>query len=143
MSVVKPYLSYAPLLRELHKRCFERPWSENEFKSLLSLPTTLLWVSEEGFLLCSKVADEMEILTLGVLPEHRRRHIASKFLSEMIDYATANAVRYIFLEVSVRNQAAIKLYQQFGFEKAGIRPDYYQTPQGPADALCLRRQIIF
>jgi ribosomal-protein-alanine N-acetyltransferase len=41
------------------------------------------------------------------------------------------------LEVAANNEAAIHLYQAFGFKPAGTRKQYYQTPEGRMDALIL------
>jgi ribosomal-protein-alanine N-acetyltransferase len=33
------------------------------------------------------------------------------------------------LEVRVSNEAAIKLYEKFGFQKVGTRPNFYREPR--------------
>jgi len=47
----------------------------------------------------------------------------------------------VFLEVSELNEAAIGLYQSEGFRVMGRRRHYYSTPNGPADALTMRRDL--
>ena len=139
MLVVSGQVEYASVIAAMHSSCFNDKWSEKSIQTLLSLPTTIGWVSEYGFLLCSHVLDEMEILTIGVLPECRRKSIGTNLLEEMIKWASNANITKIFLEVSVRNIPAQKLYQKFGFCKTGVRTGYYQTPQGPVDALCLTK----
>ena len=141
MLLAAARIEYAPAMAAIHAACFETPWSESELCALLALPTTVARIDEFGFLLCSRVADEMEILTIGVLPEHRRHHVGSSLLSEMIDWAGSVGVKRIFLEVSVENLPARRLYERFGFCQTGVRRGYYRTSSGQADALCLTKKI--
>jgi len=141
MSVVRAEPAYATVVAELYRQCFPDVWKEADIQKILMLPTTVLWVSEKGFLLCSHVLDEMEIISIGVLPAYRRQHFGSSFLKEMMDYANQNDVKKIFLEVSVENSPAQALYHQFGFTESGTRKNYYKTKNGFVDALCLIKQI--
>ena len=83
---------YALPAHEIHKQCFENPWSEKEFSDLLDLPTSRLWMNEKGMLLCSHVADEMEILTFGIIPEFRRQGLGIQLLNQMFEYAKENKI---------------------------------------------------
>ena len=140
MSLCKG-IFFAPIAAKIHHKCFDKGWSEKEFQKLLALPTSRLWMTEEGFLLCSEVADEMEILTICVLPEFRRQHIAQDLLFELFQYAKAQKVKRIFLEVAEDNEAAQKLYQASGFKQTGRREGYYVRKSGVVDALCLTKKI--
>ncbi|MCR4851872.1 MAG: ribosomal-protein-alanine N-acetyltransferase, partial [Lachnospiraceae bacterium] len=44
----------------------------------------------------------------------------------------------VTLEVRISNEAAIKLYEGFGFKSEGIRPGFYERPT--EDALILWRR---
>jgi len=48
----------------------------------------------------------------------------------MIDIAKESKVINITLEVRVNNNAAIHLYEKFGFQKEAIRANYYQEEDG-------------
>lgn len=137
MLVSSGQTAFAPAFAALHKQCFDHPWSVAEWSDLLHLPTTIGWLTEQSFLLCSHVADEMEILTIGVIPSVRRQGIASALLQELLTYARAQGVHRVFLEVSAHNPAAQALYARYGFVRTGTRPNYYQTSSGLVDALCL------
>ena len=88
---------FAPIAAKIHEACFTPGWTEKEFQKLLNLPTSRLWMDENAILLCSEVADEMEILTIGVVPEMRRQHIAQDLLHELFQYASAQGIKRIFL----------------------------------------------
>ncbi len=130
---------YALAASLIHQKCFDCPWSSAEFETLLQLPTSLLWMNDRGLLLCSRVFDEMEILTIGVLPEYRRQGLALQLLRDMMDYAQKNGVKVVFLEVAENNLAAIALYQKLGFVLMGRRQGYYH--HGKIDALTYRKQF--
>ena len=140
MSLCKG-IFFEPIAAKIHHKCFDKGWNEKEFTKLLALPTSRLWMTEEGFLLCSEVADEMEILTICVLPEFRRQHIAQDLLFELFRYAKAQKVKRIFLEVAEDNEAARKLYQASGFKQTGRREGYYVRKKDNVDALCLTKKI--
>lgn len=120
-----------------HQASFEHPWSRADFQALLELPTTRLWTVEDGFLLCSEVADEMEILTLCVMPSSRRQGVASSLLSAMKAYADDCGISRVFLEVAINNLPAQHLYKKMGFVSNGIRPNYYRQGTKFVDAQCL------
>ena len=141
MSVVSGQMTYAPVIADMHAACFEAPWTVSEIQTLLSLPTTQCWLTEQGFLMCSHVIDEMEILSIGVLPDCRRQGVALRLLQDMISYAHENNIARVFLEVSAENKAAQNLYNRVGFQQTGCRKGYYRTANGSVDALCLTKVI--
>jgi len=141
MSPVKTQSAFAPVIANMHAECFNPAWSETEIATLLALPTTRLWLSDVGFLLCSCVLDEMEILTIGVLPEYRRQGEAKKLLHQMCDEAKTDGIRTIFLDVSVQNTPAYHLYTKLGFIETHRRSGYYHTPDGPVDAICMMKAL--
>jgi len=57
----------------------------------------------------------------------------------MLDYGADEGYVNIFLEVRVGNEAAIGLYESAGFEKIGMRADYYNNPR--EDALIM--ELVF
>jgi ribosomal-protein-alanine N-acetyltransferase len=44
----------------------------------------------------------------------------------------------MLLEVRPSNEAAIRLYQRYGFERIGVRRGYYPTEGGREDAIVMR-----
>lgn len=139
MLVVDNKTAYTSVLSQMHKYCFNPYWDEKEFHSLLILSNTVLWVEEQGFLLCSYVLDEMEVLTIGVMPDYRRKGIGRRLIEQMISFAADNQIKKIFLEVRIDNESAKNLYTRFGFSQTGIRKGYYTTESGLTDALCLTK----
>lgn len=95
-----------------------------------------------GAILFRTMADEGEILSLLVRNSARRRGIASALMTRALDTMKREGVVSVFLEVSETNRAARALYRRFGFEKVGVRYNYYSTKhQESHNALVLRLKI--
>jgi ribosomal-protein-alanine N-acetyltransferase len=50
-------------------------------------------------------------------------------------------VKALFIEAAVSNHAALALYAASGFEKAGMRKNYYKRGGGHEDALIMRKGL--
>lgn len=142
MLPYKISIAHAPALAALHRTAFDIPWTEEAFYTLLALPTTYGFICEDGFILCSYVLDEMEILTICTVPQKRRQGIARALLSIAEDFAKTQGVFRIFLEVAAQNKPAQDLYTTHGFIQTGRRNKYYKTTEGFDDALCLTKTLI-
>lgn len=78
-----------------------------------------------GFLVWRETGpDEGEILNVAVDPGFRRQGLATALMQA----ARAQFAGAFFLEVRESNSAARLLYESFGFQIAGRRPGYYQSP---------------
>ncbi|MEL6765718.1 MAG: GNAT family N-acetyltransferase [Pseudomonadota bacterium] len=103
-------------------------------------------IADADLALCVAVlrfaADEAEILTLGVVPEARRRGLGTALLAASIAIAEGCGAASIFLEVAEDNDAARALYAAAGFEEVGRRDGYYERRDGSrVAALVLRRSV--
>jgi ribosomal-protein-alanine N-acetyltransferase len=86
-----------------------------------------------GFLVSRKTApEEREILNLAVDPPARRKGVARALLA----YELHHSQGQWFLELRASNKKAINLYQSLGFQKVGIRNNYYAAP--PESAIVMR-----
>ena len=79
------------------------------------------------------------VCAVFVEPERRGRGIAGQLLQVFLNFAEANHLAFLTLEVRPSNAAAIALYQCFGFQEAGRRKNYYDLPK--EDALILTRRF--
>lgn len=79
----------------------------------------LAWLGDTpvGTVRAVRVAGEVFITTLGVLPEHRRRGLGRQILTQLIARLTAAAWGTILLEVATDNRQALALYQSCGFRE--------------------------
>jgi ribosomal protein S18 acetylase RimI-like enzyme len=68
--------------------------------------------------LCVQDNDLAGILSLAVAPSHRRERLGTDMLSSALRWARISGARTAWLQVESTNEAAIALYQRFGFTKA-------------------------
>jgi len=78
------------------------------------------------------------IVTMDVLPAHRRHGIASRLLSEGERRMISSGVREIGLETATDNSAAIAFWQKHGYRKSGVRKNYYP---GGRDAYSMAKRL--
>ena len=129
------------MIREIENKDYEKIYElgkelHENFKSLYPLDKItqtdqihlLVYEKNEeivGFLTYTELQDTVDILDLVVDALHRRKKIATALIDYMI--TNINPTSTIYLEVSVENQAAIDLYEKFGFVKIHTRKKYYGT----------------
>ena len=80
--------------------------------------------------------DEGYIDNIAVEPDARRHGVASALLDVYCRFGAVN-LAFLTLEVRASNQAAMGLYEKYGFQRAGLRPGYYQHPK--EDAVIMTR----
>ena len=131
-------------LEKLERICFSRPWSRKMLAEELENQCAAFLVAEDsvsgrvlGYAGLMVVADEGYITNVAVFPECRRQGIAAQILQVFLQFAAANHLAFLTLEVRPSNAAAIALYQGFGFEEVGRRKNYYDLPK--EDALILTK----
>ncbi len=101
---------------------------------LLAMPGCFALAEADGLVLARVAADEAELLTIGVLPQARRRGVGLALLRAAGGEAARLGATRLFLEVATRNAPARALYAQAGLVEVGRRRRYY--PDGD-DALVL------
>jgi GNAT superfamily N-acetyltransferase len=67
------------------------------------------------------------VTDLVVCERERRRGVGSALLNAAQDWAVARSDRDIFIEMSSKNNPAIRLAQKLGFEFCGYNDHYYVT----------------
>lgn len=96
-------------------------WSEE----LTGADRTVLVAREEGrvvgVVVLRTVGDVADLYRIVVAPEHRRRGIADRLLTEGL----AAVGTRVLLEVRDDNTPAIELYRRHGFDVIDRRTDYY------------------
>jgi len=115
----------------LEREIFSLPWGFREYSAFFCQNTALgLGVVKKhglaGFVTSFNMPGELEILNLAVKSEFRRQKMASSLLEALLArFRKARGGGSVFLDVRESNQPAIALYLSFGFEKVGMRENYY------------------
>jgi len=128
---------------ELERICFSVPWSRNmlaeELDNLLSAFLVALDDNDRvvGYAGLQVVLDEGYITNVAVRPECRRQGVAARLLQVFLDFARANRLAFLTLEVRASNYDAIALYGSRGFRSVGRRKNYYEHPKEDAIIMTL------
>ncbi|MCL1848267.1 MAG: ribosomal protein S18-alanine N-acetyltransferase [Clostridiales bacterium] len=132
-----------PQIARIERMVFPSPWSEAAFRSELrdNAMAMYLVLTEEthpdkvlAYAGVWKIFDEGHITNIAVLPEVQGRKLGKMILHAVIQWAWANGMNHLTLEVRESNFIAISLYTKSGFKEAGVRPGYYG---GTEDALVM------
>ena len=122
-----------PVFVSLDKELFPySPWSASQYKEEFSSPTRHFFVAldqEESIIGYAGVFapghTEADILTVGVVPNHRGQGIAKALMALLTDWANAQGSTAMMLEVKTDNHEAIGLYESLGYLKLNVRKDYF------------------
>ena len=124
---------HLPAVFELEQKLFSgEEWSQEQFESEMELvpESRMYWVAKlegvvVGYFGLILIDDFADVATIAVVPEIRRKGVASKMIETMLVEAKRRGMKRMLLEVRTTNVAAIALYKRFGFEIIAERPNYY------------------
>jgi ribosomal-protein-alanine N-acetyltransferase len=120
----------------LDQRCFVdgEAYSRETFEYLLTAPESVSYRAATsngamvGFVIGLIEPDHTgHITTVGVAPEHRRRHLGQRLMAEVEKGFKKRNVRIVRLEVRSLNIPAQKLYQHLGYAITQRLPKYYSN----------------
>jgi ribosomal-protein-alanine N-acetyltransferase len=123
-----------PAVTAIDRAAGPNPWTEDIFRRELqiSISHTLVAIGRQeqgdqiaGFITFWMVADEVQLHKIVVRRQHQRQGIARKLFQAMTDQALACGLSRATLEVRRTNEAAIKLYETFGYRVTAVRKGYY------------------
>ncbi len=122
------------------------PWSKEMFLEELRNPLAHSFVYRvdepqgpllAGFICFRNIGEESELLNIGVHPLYRRQGIGRKLMQFYMELGREKQIKTFYLEVHVSNRPAIRLYEGFSYQSAGMRKKFYQ---GKFDALMMAKR---
>lgn len=94
-----------------------------------------------GFVLSRLVLDEEELLLVAIMPEYRGRQLGRRMIEYFALASRNRGATQMFLEMRANNPAE-RIYRAAGFERIGIRKDYYRTADGQKlDAITFGKKL--
>lgn len=130
-------------MARIHSLSFDDAWSDATFRRILATRGTCGIAARRGwavsgFALLRFAANECELLTIAVAPEHRGAGVGTLLLRAALGQARERGARKFFLEVADDNHIARRLYRSQGLRPVGRRRAYYSRADGTfADALTM------
>ncbi len=130
----------------IEKASFPQPWPFDAFEQFLGEPAFLVATDGDGRVTGYVVADVTpnyghdigHIKDIAVHPDRRGEGIGSALLERALSILAAVGARSVKLEVRESNEAALRLYREFGFDVLRRVPRYYDDGE---DALMMVREL--
>jgi ribosomal-protein-alanine N-acetyltransferase len=126
---------------QINTACLPENYTDIFFVDLYRrYPETFVVAEEDGkivgYIMCriemglsnfglSGVAKKGHVVSVAVLPEHRRKGVGKALVLKALDGMRGYGSKQCYLEVRVTNQEAISLYKKLGFEVARAIHGYY------------------
>ncbi len=134
----------------INRTCLPENYSHHFFMSIHRSYPDLFLVAEAdgrivGYIMCRIERSfwgrrKGHVISIAVLPEHRRRGIATALMKEALSrMAERYGATECYLEVRVSNKPAISLYEKLGFRKADTIPHYYLDGE---DAYLMKKSLM-
>ena len=130
-----------PELLSIEVAQFPEPWTRAMLlDELTNTETRRYTVAVEnkrliGYLGIMYVMDELHVNTIGTLPGHEGKGVATSLMDDAWLDAKERGIKRATLEVAVSNTRAQELYYRYGFSPVGVRKNYYERTK--EDALIL------
>lgn len=119
-------------LLAVERAAYEEGWPATAFERELTRNTMARYVVVEdgagkirGFAGLWLMVDEAHVVTVAVLPRERRAGLGRLLVHGLIEVAIDHGMTVATLEVRESNEAARRLYREYGFYEVGRRKRYY------------------
>lgn len=146
-QIVPAVVSAAAVIAGVHRACFDHPWSEASIVSLMSIPGTYGWLTIDpsgqpvAALMVRQMANQADVLTLGVCPSVRRMGLARSLMRAAEAALAATGSVKVFLEVAESNLSGVALYESLGYVESGRRRNYYVVAGSGVDAVVMSKTV--
>ncbi|MEP6972295.1 MAG: ribosomal protein S18-alanine N-acetyltransferase [Betaproteobacteria bacterium] len=139
--LLAPEAQFEPLTLErlddvlrVEKQAYAHPWTETNFRDTIKTgyQAQLLTAAGEvlGYFVAMKGVEEVHLLNITVAPSYQRQGWARLMLEALTIWARGDGALWLWLEVRVGNLRAMRVYEQHGFRRVGLRKAYYPAGFG-------------
>ncbi len=135
-------------LWEIEHRAYEFSWTKGILLDCIRIKHPAYVLHDEtghllGYAFLTVGAGEAHLLNLAVEPTAQNQGIGRQLLAHVLARAPLMRIERIFLEVRPSNAAALKLYEEAGFNEIGRRPGYYPAPNNRREeAIVMALEIL-
>lgn len=115
---------------QVEQQAYDFPWSRLGFENSLDQGLNFIFCSEQGeslgYACVLTVLDEAHLLNLCVVPKFQGQGLGRQALQALQAKLRASDFKMMFLEVRESNEAAQRVYERCGFNRDGVRANYYR-----------------
>jgi ribosomal protein S18 acetylase RimI-like enzyme len=124
----------------IETECFgASAWSEDLIREQLAADHRIVLIHDDlAYGVVSVLGDVADLDRIAVLPFARRRGVAGELLEQLVEAAGGHGAERMLLEVAADNEAAIALYETYGFMTISTRKGYYP---GGIDARVMESRV--
>ena len=131
-------------IADIEQKSFTDPWTESMLFDTLRFPVYHTFLAEEGGQVCGYgclivLFEDAELANIAVAPTHRGQGVGKLLMEKMHEHAKSLGAERMLLEVRVSNKNAIGLYEKYGYEKYGLRENYYADGE---DAYLMQKSLL-
>lgn len=140
--------SFRPMRQEdveaimLLERClYPFPWTPGNFTDSLHAGYSC-WVYEfgshlVGYAVLMLAVQEAHVLNIAIGADWQRQGLGRRLMQHLIKVSREYRAEMMFLEVRPSNHAALRLYDDIGFNEMATRKHYYPAHGGREDAILM------
>lgn len=126
-SITSKYIS---VITDLEKKCFLDAWNEKEIREECTKANRFSFIllvknSLCGYLFSDLSHDFISINKICVHPDERKKGYGKVLLNHLVNSGQLLGIQQFFLEVRITNTAAIRFYNNYGFNKNRVRNKIY------------------
>jgi len=136
VTITPTTLNHAEGIHALELESFTDPWSVKSIEDEITNKHSICFVAVTntviGHVSMRHIINEGHINNIAVSKAYRCKGIGSLLLDALVKEAITREMIGLTLEVRVSNQAALFLYQKYGFVIEGYRKNYYSLPSEDA-----------
>lgn len=146
-------VAFEPLLADrldevmrVEQQAYAHPWSRANFVDALQsgYQAQMLMADGEivGYFVAMKGVDEVHLLNITVSPGYQGQGWAKVILEALSIWSRGQDAHWLWLEVRVGNERALRAYRSFGFAQMGVRKAYYPAGHGQReDAIVMSKRL--
>ncbi len=135
---------------QIEQTAYTHPWTRKHFVDVLEAGYQVQLMQLEqageqqlvGYFVAMQGVDEVHLLNVTVAPAQQGQGWASHLLGALHQWARSVGAGWVWLEVRISNQQAIRVYQRNGYSVVGQRKNYYPAGQAEReDAVVMSLQL--
>lgn len=131
-----------PEMHQIERVAHRSPWSLESLYQSMRQPGHFAYgvICEDellGYYIFYIVLDEGHLLNICVTPAYQRQGFGRLLMQHFVEVSREKKLKQLLLEVRESNDAAIRLYEKFGFQVVGRRPAYYPAEAGREAAILM------
>lgn len=119
---------------QVEQRAYSHPWSRANFVDALhsGYQAQMLTANGQllGYFVAMKGVDEVHLLNITVAPEFQGQGWARVLLDALAIWSRGQGAQWLWLEVRVSNDRALRVYEAHGYRRVGQRKGYYPAHNG-------------